>query len=90
MKKLQKLKGLFHCNMWTISDNKLKREFVFKDFKESISFINKISIIAEKYNHHPEIFNVYNKVIITLCTHDKGSVVTDKDYNLANKIDELL
>ena len=90
MKKLQKLKGLFHCNMWTISDNKLKREFVFKDFKESISFINKISIIAEKYNHHPEIFNVYNKVIITLCTHDKGSVVTDKDYNLTKKIDELL
>ena len=72
------------------SDNKLKREFVFKDFKEAISFINKISIIAEKNDHHPEIFNVYNKVIITLCTHDKGSIITDKDYNLANKIDELL
>ena len=76
--------------MWTESDNKLKREFVFKDFKGAISFINKISIIAEKNDHHPEIFNVYNKVIITLCTHDKGSIITDKDYNLANKIDELL
>ena len=76
--------------MWTESDNKLNREFNFKDFNEAISFINRIAVVSEKSNHHPEIYNVYNKVIISLCTHDQGSVVTDKDYDLAKKIDDLL
>tara|TARA_Y100000766_G_C18751308_1_gene528630 strand:- start:185 stop:415 length:231 start_codon:yes stop_codon:yes gene_type:complete len=76
--------------MWTESDNKLNREFKFKDFNEAISFINRIAVVSEKYNHHPEIYNVYNKVIISLCTHDQGSVITDKDYDLAKKIDDIL
>lgn len=76
--------------MWTESDNKLNREFKFKDFNEAISFINSIAVVSEESNHHPEIYNVYNKVIISLCTHDQGSVVTDKDYDLAKKIDDLL
>tara|TARA_B100000609_G_scaffold65410_1_gene51591 strand:- start:320 stop:550 length:231 start_codon:yes stop_codon:yes gene_type:complete len=76
--------------MWTESDNKLKREFKFKDFNEAISFINRIAVVSEKYNHHPEIYNVYNKVIISLCTHDQGSIITDKDYDLAKKIDDIL
>ena len=76
--------------MWTESDNKLKREFKFKDLNEAISFINRIAVVSEKYNHHPEIYNVYNKVIISLCTHDQGSVITDKDYDLAKKIDDIL
>ena len=76
--------------MWKESDNKLNREFKFKDFNEAISFINRIAVVSEESNHHPEIYNVYNKVIISLCTHDQGSVVTDKDYDLAKKIDDLL
>ena len=76
--------------MWTESDNKLNREFKFKDFNEAISFINRIAVVSEESNHHPEIYNVYNKVIISLCTHDQGSVLTDKDYDLAKKIDDLL
>ena len=76
--------------MWTESDNKLNKEFKFKDFNEAISFINRIAVVSEESNHHPEIYNVYNKVIISLCTHDQGSVVTDKDYDLAKKIDDLL
>ena len=76
--------------MWTESDNKLNREFKFKDFNEAISFINRIAVVSEESNHHPEIYNIYNKVIISLCTHDQGSVVTDKDYDLAKKIDDLL
>lgn len=76
--------------MWTESDNKLNREFKFKDFNEAISFINRIAVVSEESKHHPEIYNVYNKVIISLCTHDQGSVVTDKDYDLAKKIDDLL
>ena len=76
--------------MWTESDNKLTREFKFNNFKDALLFINKVADISEKYNHHPEIYNVYNRVKLSLCTHDKGSVITDKDYNLAQKIDELL
>ena len=76
--------------MWTESDNKLNREFKFKDFNEAISFINRIAVVSEESNHHPEIYNVYNKVIISLCTHDQGSVITDKDYDLAKKIDDIL
>ena len=76
--------------MWIESDNKLIREFKFNDFEEAISFINKVAEISERDNHHPEIYNIYNTVKLSLCTHDKGSIITDKDYNLAQKIDELL
>jgi len=76
--------------MWTKSDNKLTKEFKFNNFKDALLFINKVADISEKYNHHPEIYNVYNRVKLSLCTHDKGSIITDKDYNLAQKIDELL
>ncbi len=76
--------------MWIELDNKLIKEFKFNDFKDALLFINKVADISEKYNHHPEIYNVYNKVKLSLCTHDKGSIITDKDYNLAQKIDELL
>ena len=76
--------------MWTESDNKLTREFKFNNFKDALLFINQVADISEKYNHHPEIYNVYNRVKLSLCTHDKGSIITDKDYNLAQKIDELL
>ena len=76
--------------MWKEYDNKLNKEFQFKDFIEAASFITKVSIISEKYNHHPEIYNVYNKVEISLCTHDQGSVITKKDHDLARKIDDLL
>ena len=76
--------------MWTESDNKLTREFKFNNFKDALLFINKVADISEKYNHHPEIYNVYNRVKLSLCTHDKGSIITDKDYNLSQKIDELL
>ena len=76
--------------MWEEKDNKLHRSFEFKDFIEAFSFISKVAIIAEKQNHHPEIFNVYNKVDIKLSTHDAGDIVTDKDRMLASSIDELL
>ena len=66
--------------------NDIFREFIFKDFKESLQFINKIGVLAEEQNHHPELFNVYNKVNIRLSTHDANGV-TDKDFNLAKAID---
>lgn len=75
---------------WITKDNKLEKEFKFKDFVEAFSFLTKIAIVAEKQNHHPEIYNVYNKVKISLQTHDDGNSVTEKDYKLAETIDEFL
>ncbi|HZH88387.1 MAG TPA: 4a-hydroxytetrahydrobiopterin dehydratase [Chitinophagaceae bacterium] len=77
-------------NKWEEENNNLKRTFKFKDFIEAWAFMTKVAMLAEKMNHHPEWFNVYNKVEITLTTHDKGSVVTDKDIELAKQIDQLV
>lgn len=75
---------------WLTKDNKLVKEFLFKDFTEAFAFLTKVAIIAEKQNHHPEIYNVYNKVIISLQTHDAGNVVTEKDHKLAKAIDAFV
>ena len=72
---------------WITKDNKLVKEFKFKDFTNAFAFLTKVAIAAEKQNHHPEIYNVYNKVIISLQTHDAGNVVTEKDHKLAKTID---
>lgn len=76
--------------MWKEENNKLKRDFEFKDFKEAISFITKVALAAEQAQHHPEIYNVYNKVSIALSTHDAGNSVTNKDKKLAHTIDGLV
>lgn len=76
--------------MWKEENNKLKRDFEFANFKEAFSFLTKVAMAAEQAQHHPEIFNVYNKVNISLATHDAGNVVTDKDRNLAKAIDALV
>jgi 4a-hydroxytetrahydrobiopterin dehydratase len=63
------------------------REFVFKDFNAAFAFMTQVALAAEKRDHHPEWSNVYNKVRITLSTHDAGGV-TDKDLDLARFADE--
>lgn len=75
--------------MWTEKNNQLVRNFEFKDFVQAFSFMTKVAMVAEKLNHHPEWTNVYNKVEIRLSTHDAGNTVTDKDRELASKIDDL-
>jgi 4a-hydroxytetrahydrobiopterin dehydratase len=74
---------------WIEENNSLKKTFRFKDFVEAWAFMTKVGMIAEKMNHHPEWSNVYNTVNITLTTHDKGNAVTEKDRELARKIDGL-
>lgn len=76
--------------MWKEEDNKLKRTFTFKDFSEAFGFMTRVALLAEQMNHHPEWSNVWNRVSISLCTHDAGGVVTDKDIKLADEIDKLL
>lgn len=75
---------------WKEENNTLKRDFKFKNFIEAWSFMTKVAMVVEKMNHHPEWSNVYNTVSITLTTHDKGNTITDKDWELAKKIDELV
>ena len=65
----------------------ITREFLFKDFNAAFAFMTQVALAAEKRDHHPEWFNVYNKVRITLSTHDAGGV-TQKDLDLAAFIDQ--
>ena len=66
----------------------ITREFVFEDFAESFAFMTQIAIVAEKSDHHPEWLNVYNKVIVTLTTHDADGL-TYRDINLARYADKI-
>ncbi len=74
---------------WKEENHQLEKKFLFKDFIEAFAFLSKVAILSEKHNHHAEIYNVYNKVKLTLSTHDAGNTVTQKDHDLANAIDEL-
>jgi 4a-hydroxytetrahydrobiopterin dehydratase len=66
----------------------ITKKFTFKDFNEAFGFMARAALIAEKLDHHPEWFNVYNKVEVTLATHDAGGV-TDRDVKLAEAMDRL-
>ncbi|MBP9213307.1 MAG: 4a-hydroxytetrahydrobiopterin dehydratase [Chitinophagaceae bacterium] len=76
--------------MWQIQENKLYKKFQFNNFSEAFAFMTRVAIEAEKANHHPYWSNVYNTVEIWLNTHDAGDIVTEKDNQLAKKIDALL
>ena len=75
--------------MWKEENDKLIQTFEFKNFIEAFGFMTKVAIIAEKMSHHPEWKNIYNKVEITLTTHDKGNTITEKDRKLAKAIDGI-
>ena len=76
--------------MWTIENNCLYKEFIFKDFADAFTFMTKVAAEAEKLNHHPRWTNTYNIVQIWLNTHDAGDVITDLDYHLSKAIDACL
>lgn len=76
--------------MWLEQNNKLYRSFEFTDFAEAFGFMTRVAALAEKHNHHPTWTNTYNKVEIWLCTHDAGDVVTGKDEELAEAIDQVI
>jgi 4a-hydroxytetrahydrobiopterin dehydratase len=75
--------------MWKEENDQLSREFTFKDFSEAFAFITRVGLLAEKHDHHPAIYNMYNKVTIKLQTHSAGNKVTEKDHSLAADIDKL-
>jgi 4a-hydroxytetrahydrobiopterin dehydratase len=63
------------------------KEFRFKDFNTAFGFMSRVALYAEKHDHHPEWFNVYNRIEVTLATHDAGGV-TNKDVALAHFCDQ--
>ncbi|XP_062614041.1 pterin-4-alpha-carbinolamine dehydratase-like [Saccostrea cucullata] len=74
---------------WTMVEGRdaIYKEFLFKDFNEAFGFMTRVAIQADKMDHHPEWFNVYNKVQITLSTHDYGGL-SHRDVTLANFIEK--
>ena len=66
----------------------ITKKFVFKDFNEAFGFMSRAALVAEKMDHHPEWFNVYKTVEVTLSTHDAGGV-TELDAKLAAEMDKL-
>jgi 4a-hydroxytetrahydrobiopterin dehydratase len=79
---LKNLKG------WKALNNKLHKEFEFNDFNQAFGFMTRAAMHIEKMNHHPEWFNVYNKIIVDLTTHDAGGI-TQNDINLAKILNSL-
>ncbi|HAB89006.1 MAG TPA: pterin-4-alpha-carbinolamine dehydratase [Bacteroidetes bacterium] len=75
---------------WTNEANTLVRTERFEDFNEALAFIVRVGLLAEKSEHHPTITNTYNEVCLLLTTHDQGNTITEKDYDLAEKINALL
>ena len=73
---------------WALVNGKLHREFTCKDFVSAFGKMASVALVAESLNHHPEWFNVYNKVVIDLNTHDVNGI-SDRDFALAGKIDEI-
>ncbi len=73
---------------WSIKNGKLHKDYVFESFAHAFSFMTGVALAAEAMNHHPEWFNVYNRVAIDLTTHDAGGI-SAKDFELAAKADAL-
>jgi len=66
----------------------IAKKFTFKDFNQAFGFMTRVALVAEKMDHHPEWFNVYKTVEVTLATHDAGGV-TELDVKLAEAMDRL-
>lgn len=75
-------------NDWINRNDEISRNFIFEDFIQAFSFMTSIAMLAEKLNHHPTWNNTYNKVSITLSTHDVGGL-SKLDFKLAKQIDLL-
>lgn len=75
--------------MWEEKNNELIKTFKFSDFQEAFAFMTRVAFLAETQGHHPNWSNVYNKVTISLTTHDEGNTITEKDRKLAKAIDKI-
>ncbi len=72
---------------WSVEAGKLHREYRFRDFVQAFGFMSQVALLAERAGHHPEWFNVYNKVVVDLTTHEAGAI-TQKDLELAREMEQ--
>ena len=73
---------------WSLDGKEIRREFQFEDFNEAMRFVNHVADLAEGAVHHPDITVNYNKVKLSLTTHDAGGL-TERDFSLAKQVDHL-
>ena len=80
--------ALAQLSGWRAAEGRdaIAKEFRFPDFNAAFAFMTRVALYAEKHDHHPEWFNIYNRVEVTLATHDAGGV-TEKDLALARFMD---
>ena len=74
---------------WSVKNDKLYKEFKFDNFNQAFGFMTRAAMEIEKMNHHPEWFNVYNRITVELTTHDAGGI-TKNDVNLAKILNSLV
>ena len=84
----ERTEALSGLDGWTLVDGRdaITKTFTFKDFNEAFGFMSRVALAAEKMDHHPEWFNVYKTVEVTLATHDAGGL-TELDIKLVKKMD---
>jgi len=80
--------ALLRVPRWARDGEKIRREFEFSDFVQAFGFMSSVALLAEARNHHPEWFNVYNRVSVVLRTHDADGI-TELDFALARRMNEL-
>ncbi|WP_288388888.1 4a-hydroxytetrahydrobiopterin dehydratase [uncultured Alteromonas sp.] len=80
--------GLEENERWALSYNAIEKTFTFKSFIRAFGWMSQIAIWAEKLKHHPEWFNVYNRVEVKLTTHDVGGL-SELDFKLATKMESF-
>ncbi len=94
MKSISNLSDTMNESMqpdWQEIHNTLQKTLTFSNFQQALLFVNSVGEIAENLGHHPDIcIKDYKNVFISTTTHDKGNVVTEKDYQLAKAIDDLI
>jgi 4a-hydroxytetrahydrobiopterin dehydratase len=81
--------ALARLDGWLHDDDALVKEYRFGSFVKAFAFLASVALLAERQNHHPEIHNVYDRVVLRLRTHDAGDAVTAADVALAEAIDAL-
>lgn len=81
-------KSLQNLDNWQLKDEKIRKTYEFEDFVAAMGFVIEVAQLAEEVGHHPDIEIRYNKVVLSLTTHDEGGI-TEKDVRLAREIEEM-
>ena len=81
-------KTIDELGTWSVENGKLHREYKFPSFVQAFGFMTQVALLAERAAHHPEWFNVYNKVVVDLTTHEAQGI-TQKDLDLASEMEQI-